>query len=363
MVEKTDAEVMSRAEIYYWKCDRPAAFHGTGSRGDAAAMEPPLKEELARHFGGVAVALRAGEGQGNHRTWRAEIGGRRAFLRVEDGPEGDSHLAVESRVLDRIREAGVRTPRVLGYDASRTRVPFAWQALELLEDPDLNQWFKRGELKVQPIAFAIGSALARWQSIRLEGFGTLDGNLRGSRQTYADYFHLRLDSHLLFLNQQQFLDAKTVQVVWDLVNTHAGLLELAEGCLVHKDLALWNILGQADEITAFIDFDDAISGDAMDDLSLLACFHDAAFLRWAFEGYESVRPLPEQALPRLWLHLLRNMIVKAVIRLGAGYFERDDGFFLMGRGVSGRALRVMTQERLSLALRALREGGGLDMLE
>jgi len=86
-------------------------------------------------------------------------------------------------------------------------------------------------------------------------------------------------------------------------------------------------LGSENQIAAFIDFDDAISGDPMDDLSLLGCLHDAAFLTRALEGYKSICPLPEEHLRRFWLHLLRNMIVKAVIRVGAGYFERSDGFF------------------------------------
>ena len=56
------------------------------------------------------------------------------------------------------------------------------------------------------------------------------------------------------------------------------------------------------------------------------------------------------------------MIVKSVIRVGAGYFDRDDGFFLIGSGSSGSSLREMTLSRLALALRGLREGGGLDIL-
>ena len=138
------------------------------------------------------------------------------------------------------------------------------------------------------------------------------------------------------------------------IENHRALLDLPQGCLVHKDLALWNILGTEREIYDFIDFDDSIAGDAMDDLSLLACFHDAAFLRRAFEGYESVRALPQEHMRRFWLHLLRNMIVKAVIRVGAGYFDRDDGFFLIGSGSSGANLRRMTEEKLALALRELR---------
>jgi fructosamine-3-kinase len=352
---------MSRRDIYYWKCDRPAAFHGTQTRGEADAnLGSELEMELQRHFDTKNVILSPGAGQGNHLTWNADVDGKPLFIRVENGPEKDAHLAAESALLDRVRAAGVATPRVFGCDASRSRVSFAWQALERIEAPDLNQWFKQGTLEVPKIAFEIGVAVAKWQAITLEGFGVLDEQLRGYRTSYADYFHLRLDEHLHFLKTRGFL-ANTDDILAEIKN-HRALLDLPQGCLVHKDLALWNILGTEREIDAFIDFDDSIAGDAMDDLSLLACFHDAAFLRRAFESYQSVRELPEEHVRRFWLHLLRNMIVKAVIRVGAGYFDRDDGFFLIGSGSSGSNLRKMTLSRLALALRGLREGSGLDIL-
>ena len=146
-----------------------------------------------------------------------------------------------------------------------------------------------------------------------------------------------------------------------MINEHASLLRIEHGCFVHKDLALWNILGTQSEIQAFIDFDDAISGDPMDDLSLLACFHGAAFLERAFDGYQSVRPLPGEYRRRFWLHLLRNMIVKAVIRVGAGYFDRAGDFFLLGNG-GGEALRKFTQARLHLALEGIEKDSELSIL-
>jgi Ser/Thr protein kinase RdoA (MazF antagonist) len=186
--------------------------------------------------------------------------------------------------------------------------------------------------------------------------------LTGCHSNYADYFRLRLAQHLAFLVERQFLPAAQRAEIEQAIVAHRELLQLSQGCLVHKDLALWNILGSPNEITAFIDFDDAISGDPMDDLSLLACFHDAAFLRRAFEGYESVRPLPAEHRRRFWLHLLRNMIVKAVIRTGAGYFERDDGFFLIGAGSSGADLKRFTHARIALALRGLADDADLTIL-
>jgi fructosamine-3-kinase len=355
---------MSRRDVYYWKCDRPAAFHGTRNRSETdpqiSQISQMLAKELQRHFNDQEVVLHASAAQGNHLAWTSEIAGKAVFIRVEDGPEKNRHLTVESLVLDRVRAVGVRTPRVLGCDTSRSRVPFAWQALERIPAPDLNHWFKAGTLEVQRIAFDIGVAVATWQDITLEGFGTLDESLRGQRASYADYFHLRLEEHLYFLKSRGFL-SETGEI-FDEIETHRGLLSVGRGCLVHKDLALWNILGAKDGIAAFIDFDDAISGDPVDDLSLLACFHDASFLVRALAGYQSVRPLPVECLRRFWLHLLRNMIVKAVIRIGAGYFERSDRFFLIGTGLTGADLERTTRDRLALALRGLRENSETTIL-
>jgi fructosamine-3-kinase len=350
---------MSRRDIHYWKCDRPAAFHGTSPRTTPPAeLEHGLEEELRRYFDAERVLLRPGHGQGNHLTWRAEVDGRQLFVRVEDGPDGDDHLAVESTVLARVAAEGVPVPAVFGCDASRRRVSFAWQALECFDVPDLNHWHRRGEGCGEPVFRAIGGAVARWQGVRPSGFGVLNAGLSGWHPSYADYFLLRLEQHLGFLRARGFLQPGQVREIEAAIDAASSLLELTQGCLVHKDLALWNILGSPDRIAAFIDFDDAISGDPMDDLSLLACFHGATLLRAAFEGYAGVRPLPDAALSRFWLHLLRNMIVKAVIRVGAGYFERDDGFFLGG----GAALRRATHERLALALEGLRRDADLSLL-
>jgi hypothetical protein len=95
---------------------------------------------------------------------------------------------------------------------------------------------------------------------------------------------------------------------------------------------------------------------------LLGCFHEGAFLTHALEGYQSVRPLPADHVRRFWLHLLRNMLVKAVIRVGAGYFDRTDAFFLVGAGLSGANLRDFTLARLDAALNGLLGAGDISTL-
>ena len=361
---------MSRRDIYYWKCDRPAAFHGTGPRprGDEVSEES-IRFALEAYFHPDTLTLAPASGQGNHLTWNAEMDGKPLFLRIENGPEGDDYLEMESAILGEVAATGVPVPRVHGCDARRTRVPFAWQTLERIPFPDLNHWHKAGALDAAAIAFEIGKNVAVWQGIRPAGFGPFDleawregRGLVGSHAEYPSYFRLRLESHLAYLVSEGFLTKTQRAEISGAIDEHAVLLEFGHGCLVHKDLALWNILGSTDRIAAFIDFDDTISGDPMDDLSLLACFHDARFLQRAFLGYTSQRALPEDFLRRFWLHLLRNLIVKAVIRVGAGYFERDSGFFLIGSGASGADLRRFTEERIAIALRGLREGADFSII-
>jgi hypothetical protein len=56
------------------------------------------------------------------------------------------------------------------------------------------------------------------------------------------------------------------------------------------------------------------------------------------------------------------MIMKAVIRTGAGYFGRDDGFSLSGAGSSGADLKRFTHARMALALRGLADDADLTIL-
>ena len=130
---------MSRRDIYYWKCDRPAAFHGTQERkAPDATMEPRLIEAMRARNVGREIMLSPSGSQGNHLTWNALVDGAELFVRVEDGPEADAHLQVESEVMSAVAASGVPVPRVHAVDASRQQVPFAWQVMDRIPFPDLN---------------------------------------------------------------------------------------------------------------------------------------------------------------------------------------------------------------------------------
>ncbi len=357
----------SRAGIHYWKCDRPAALHGTALGGAVRApadLMALLVAALDKQVGGPPWRIAPAGGQGNHLTFLADSGGREWFLRVEDGPERDDYLAVESEILRRLGGAGIPVPQVHFCDASRTSVPVAFHLLERIPEPDLNRHLRAGCLDLDAVAREIGGWIARWQQrVAVGGFGPFDrlimdteGRLAGLHSSAADYFFLNLRRHLDFLVGHGFIDISEAGVLLALLEDQRSLLESTEPLLVHKDMALWNVLGTRDRVTAFIDWDDAIGGDAMEDLALLACFHPAEAVKAAIEGYAGVSVLPPDHMRRFWCHLLRNMIVKAVIRVGAGYFDGAGGLFIHGAGVDGASLRAFTLARMRTAARGLREG-------
>lgn len=356
---------MSRQAIYYWKCDRPAGFHGIRQPRDATGLEPQLRRCLAPHINGADFDLRSVAAQGNHLIWIATTDVRDYFIRVEDGPEGDDYLAVESWLLDRVRRPHVPTPRLIACDASRRNVPFAWQILERIDAPDLQHWHTSGRLDIGRIAIAVGEAVAHWQQTPVSRFGPFDTRileadhaLQGFHATYPDYFYLNLDRHLALLRDREFLSQDRAEQIEQTVQRHESLLDLDRSCLVHKDLAFWNILGSPTTIHAYIDWDDAIAGDPMDDLSLMACFHPPQVIARMLEGYSRIRPLPDHYSARLYLHLLRNMIFKAVIRVMAGYFDRGPDFFLIGAGASGSDLKQQTHDKIDFALEGLNRSNG-----
>lgn len=353
----------NRNGIYYWKCDRPDAFSALGkdcTPQEVNEIETVLNELCHGWFKDGNFVLEKSFGQGNHRNFSVRHNGAEYLVRLENSRDRDDYMLVETEVIARVRRLGIPAPEIFEVDTSREKYPFSYQLMRRYDTPDLNEIYKKGRLDTGSVMFALGSMIARWQDIRTPGFGLFDSDrlrsvsaLEGLCGTYPEYYLLNLDSHLDFLVRKAFIDRSQAMSMRKAVEENRECLELESGCLVHKDIAFWNILGTENSIVSVIDWDDAVMGDPADDLSLMACYHSWSELKPLFEGYMSVRPLPDDFERRFWMHLLRNMIFKSVIRVGAGYFEKTGEFFLVGAD-GGCGLKEFTLSRLSDACMGLK---------
>lgn len=360
-----------RQNVYYWKCDRPSIVNLKAFKPrPRKSLLKELTELVSSYLEVDEVALKPGVGQGNHLTFTCEHNGQGYFIRVEAGPEGDSFMDIETAIISKVDGQGVPVPKVFAGDASRQKVDFAWQILEKVSGNDLASLAKTVPLDKLKFALSIGREVAKWQQVEVSQFGPFSirawrekGELQGLHSKYPDYFFTQLPRHLNILRDKDLLDSSEITEIQRLFKKHMYLLDLEEPCLVHKDLAFWNILGDSSGIKAFIDWEDAVGGDPMDDFSLLGCFHSGEFISEALKGYSSVRRLPDNFTARFWMHLLRNIIMKAVIRVISGFFDKRDDFFLIAKGSSGNDLKEFTRQRILTAIEGLASESDISSLE
>lgn len=353
-----------RDQIYYWKCDRPSAFFAINGAGvqEKPKIDALVLEVCSSFFKSPKFVLNPGSGQGNHLTYRADYKGEKYFLRIENGPDEDDYMEVEAEIMRRLNRWNIPTPLVYEVDASRSRYPFAYQIMENLEWKDLNELNRIGKLNLPQILSQLGRDMATWQNVFVEGYGPFDveelrirNKLKGIHPDYLAYYSLNLEKHLAFLNQNAFISLEEVDDILNLIRQNTSFLKLTHPCLVHKDMALWNLLGDENTIKSYIDWDDAIAGDPTDDIALMGCFFSGKQLQPLIRGYQTIRPLPPDFEIRFWLHLLRNMIFKAVIRVGAGYFERGSNFYLLGSVQNNKSLEQITIQKIQAAREGLRQ--------
>jgi len=351
----------TRQGIYYWKCDRPSDQQSSVRNEDYLHLLSKISALVASYLGSTDFSLKSAGGQGNHLIYLVSRNQKNYFIRIENGEDHDDYMCIESGIMKQVKDIGIPVPEIFTVDVSRREYPFVYQIMEYIEYPDLGKILKSTNPDITSLMFMIGRSVAEWQSLEYKGYGPFNsdkyienGTLIGLHKHYKDYYFLNLEKHLQFLLNSHFLDSERAQSIFKQIKANEKYLDMDQGVLVHKDLALWNILGNDKDIKAFIDWDDCISGDPMDDLSLMACFHPGNWIEKMFEGYTTVKPLPHSYEKRFWLHLLRNMIFKAVIRVKNGYFNKTDDFFLIPSNTNGQSLYHFTQERIDAACLGLK---------
>ncbi len=356
-----------RTSIYYWKCDNPQSdtekrqsyFKEKYERSDLPQM---VEAAFVSVFNKTPESIEPLRADGNHIAYIVSLGGTQFFFRADDGEGEDEYLLAESRVMQLATEAGVPVPEVFHTDVSRSICPLRYQIMACCEDPCLNQYDRDGTLEHDAIADQLGKYMRRLHSVRVDGFGFLNtdelkqsGRVVGLDASNGAYFNKCLDDHLGYLIAHSLIDEQTHANIRDVFEAQTTVLDRPHGVLVHRDMALWNVLGTPSTITAIIDWDDAVSGDPADDIGMLYCFYGDAFMDRLLSSYWAPNPVPPDFRHRLAVYWLRNMLWKTKLRHALGYFDKDGAFFLNAPG-EGRSLWEVTQEKLQTALQRAMKG-------
>ncbi len=353
-----------RTNIYYWKCDNSLPVEEKLVYNDKyrlADISELVRRIAVHHFSTEPMFVEAVGLSGNHYAYRVHYPDQVVFFRSDDGKIDDDYMDAEAAAIKFARAAGVPVPEVIATDTSMKNFPVRYQLLENITGETMSTFYQAGTLDRTATATQLGRYLGKLHQVQLDGFGFLNtevlrstGKAIGLDHTNEDYFHKRLDDHLRYLQDTTFLTADEVRVIEQLFAKHRDHLQLEKGSLVHKDIAYWNLVGEPSEIHAIVDWDDAVSGDPIDDLAVVRCFYQDDVFLPMLEGYNEVRELPDDFEVRLALYLTRNMIWKAVFRTIMRYFDFKEKQDLLNRD-DDKSLRRFTYDRLYQGIDTLKK--------
>ena len=353
-----------RTDIYYWKCDNPLPMAEKRIYNDKYAQAdigPTVKAIATDFLSEPPDAIRNTGSAGNHYAYLIDHDDKTYFFRSDDGKIEDDYMLAEQATMDIAARNGIPVPQLYACDVGKSRYPIRYQIFEYIDFPALNKHDQANTLDRGAVGRQVGEILARLHGIRLDGFGFFDthtlstsGKIVGLDRSNRDYFFKCLDTHLAYLRDVEFLSGDQVHEIETLISRHDHLLDLEGGSMLHKDMVFWNLVGSPTKVMAVVDWDDVVSGDPVDDLSILRCIYDDDVWAPLLESYREIRPLPEDFQGRLALYLTRNMLWKSMIRHYMGYFDMGGDFFILNRE-NEDGLEVSTRQRLAMGVDVLKK--------
>lgn len=287
-----------------------------------------LARACAAHGLPALPVARAGTQGTFHRLYHvAEPRDRPSLLRVcvFAGPDGGALMALESRLVDRLRGASVPVPdsstrpvadgdTVRGTQVTRRADGVTMRSL----DAD--------EIRVCAVLATTAQLLRSAHQLHGDGYGPLSvlagAALSGLHQSWDDYLRTRLSCHVQACQKAGVITDQEASTIARHFDEAVVDPDPAGGRLLHGDPGGHNVLVQEDRVSALIDWEDALLGDPIFDIASLCCFHPERRHPVVFRTLDLAMAPGTDIWRRFWLYFLRIALARTVHRLRFAYPER-----------------------------------------
>jgi|SRR3989344_1008505 len=233
------------------------------------------------------------------------------------------HFVLEKSIMDVLEENMIPSVKVIFVDLSKLTIPFDYYIATAVRGELLSEIVKRNE-NANKLFIQFGKFVAKIHRVQTCDYGPFqisklksDKRLTGIHKQWEDYLRTQLDSHINVLVKHKTLQRQEGEEIYTILDRAFAHITKINPVLLHGDLANHNVFVKNKNITAFVDWEDACSGDPIYDLAYFGSgtFSHPSWFDYFLQGYTSERDLPEDFQRLYWVYYLRISLAKAVGKL------------------------------------------------
>ena len=160
---------------------------------------------------------------------------------------------------------GLPTPRIFVYDDSKRLANFDY-LIETKIDGDGLGVVKLNKSELESVMRDLGSLLKKMHGVKTQGFGFINGNLKGEFET-LDFLTGDIELRLRNFSSENLISRDKIRNIARYFLENVGLMTNAESRLLHNDVACDNCIVKNKKLTGLVDLGDAFAGDPMYDVA------------------------------------------------------------------------------------------------
>ncbi len=301
-MEKINAGISDRTDVFYWQTDRaidPAEAGHIWADRHRYFDDPEIVDRVNLVLGDDKLAsiepldLDAQTNLGNVNSVRVStlISGKEVVIRCHPKGVRNGYFHAEATAAHLAKEAGLPSYDTFAVHDYEGGNDFAFHVLEKLSGTAIKKWLEANPDDEATLLPQIGKMMARLHQIKVDGFGAFDneraknGELVGLHETFGQAVRAGLPFNLDVLKQQSVLTDEQVAAIGELFADSNPLLDVPQAVLVHNDFADWNLLTDGKDVSGVLDWDECVVGDPVSDIACWSTFFEPERLAGFLDGY------------------------------------------------------------------------------
>lgn len=210
---------------------------------------------------------------------------------VRISPQGDEEFQREVWAQKQCKKAGVPVPETLAVKNLPDNKAICIQRKingEPLERGTIDYWSLPKD-EVKKYLNQAGSILSRIHTIPTDGFGLVDSNGKGEKQTFKEEMaeHLPYEASFVEALQKYNLDTKVLRSIFQILSNNSQNIPDLRPVLNHNDYAPKHFLVRDSKIVGIIDFGQAGGHSPINDFAKWLYWYGSDTLPYLKEGYEN----------------------------------------------------------------------------